>query len=153
MNRRIALGVLLVLVVSASVMSAEARERRNLVGGELGGRPLLLSVNYERYLTDIFGAGIGIFGLSSSNTFIFIMPLYASATIGETHALYLSGGVTVIGGGDWDSPSDDVTTSYETFTVGYQYQADAGFYVRPTANFLLAEEFLVWPGIAIGGSF
>ena len=82
---------------------------------------------------------------------------YASYLSGDKHNLYLSAGVTILGGGD--EFSDYETGQFGTFAAGYHYQSDSGFYVRPIFSFLNVIDVdddgsgLMWPGLCIGGSF
>jgi hypothetical protein len=78
--------------------------------------------------------------------------VYASCPLGDIHSLYLSGGVTYIAGvSNW---SDDWVEWVGTFSAGYQYQSEGGFFVRPTMNMFFRDgDFIVLPGVALGGSF
>ena len=143
---------LLIPSIAAAQESAWTRERKNLIGGEILGRGIFVTVNYERYLTDVFSAGIGAFGIGGTDGAVFIMPLYAGATIGHPHSLYLSAGLTVFGGSSFDGPVDTAVDSTPVFQIGYQYMAESGFYVRPAINFL-SEVGIAWPGFSIGGAF
>lgn len=148
-------AVLLLLAIPslAHAQDGTTRERKNFVGGEILGRGVFLTVNYERYLTDIFSAGIGGFGFGSSDGAIFVMPLFAAATIGHPHSLYLSGGATFFAGSDFEAPGDNTETEWTpVFSAGYQWVATSGLYIRPMLNYL-SEVGLVWPGFGIGGSF
>jgi len=152
---RTCLSCLLVLVLIASASPSAARDRagRNLIGGELLGRGVFLTVNYERYLTEVLSVGAGLFGVGSEDGAVAVVPLYAAGTFGGTHALYLSGGVTVFAGSDFDNPGDDTESdSTPNLTIGYQFLAESGLYVRPTFTYF-TEFGLVWPGVSIGGSF
>ncbi|MBU8872049.1 MAG: hypothetical protein KOO60_14370 [Gemmatimonadales bacterium] len=132
-------------------------EKPNAVGGELLGRGILLTLNYERYLTGHVGIGAGLMAVGTDDGSVFILPLYASYLSGDKHNLYLSAGVTILGGGD--EFSDYETGQFGTFAVGYHYQSDSGFYVRPIFSFLNVIDAnddgsgLMWPGLCIGGSF
>jgi hypothetical protein len=95
--------------------------------------------------------------IKTSEGGITIIPLYASFTPGNTHSPYLSVGATLLAGGgdveDWER------TTVATFSVGYQYHSASGFFVRPFFTYLVpteagaGDEFLIWPGLTIGGSF
>lgn len=132
-------------------------ERRNLVGGELGGRGLLITLNYERFLSNQFGLGTGLMAIKVSGGGVTMIPLYASFMPGNTHSPYLSAGATLLAGGgdfqDWES------TWLVHFSAGYQYQAAGGFFVRPFFTYLrpteqgAGDDYLLWPGLTIGGSF
>ena len=154
--KRTALALLCCLLLVPSIAAAQGstmtRERKNLVGGEILGRGLFVTVNYERYLTDIFSAGIGVFGIGGNDGAVFILPLYAGLTFGHPHSLYLSGGITVFGGSSFDGPGDTAVDSTPVFQIGYQYMAESGLYVRPAINYL-SEVGIAWPGFSIGGAF
>ena len=128
----------------------------NLVGGEILGRGFVATFNYERFLNNHFGLGGGLMGIGSSDGVVGIMPLYASFLPGDVHSLYLgAGGAFVGGGGD---VQDYESTWIMQFTAGYQFQSPNGFWVRPTFTLNVATagsggDMLLWPGIAMGGSF
>ena len=152
-KKRWVAAFILCVALIPSLSYGGTREKKNFIGGELLGRGVFFTVNYERYLNDIFSAGVGLFGISSSDGGIAVLPLYGAATIGNPHGLYLSGGVTIFAGATFDSPSNDTeAASTPTIAIGYQYSADSGFYVRPIFTYMPEIE-LVWPGICIGGSF
>lgn len=154
--------VLVVTVVSLfalpSVATSGVRdERANLVGGEMGGRGLIFTLNYERFLSNEVGLGVGLMAIKASGGGITMLPLYASFVPGGTHSPYFSVGATMLAGGgdfqDWES------TWLMHFSFGYQYQSSGGFFVRPFFTYLRptergsGDEYLVWPGLTIGGSF
>jgi len=156
MRRNILSALLLagVMMLGGTAVSAQVREERpNLIGGELLGRGILLTANYERFFTNQLGIGAGFMGIGASDGFVGIVPLYGSLTLGDIHAFYLSAGTSILFG---DGSIDDDFTSEALATVsfGYQYQSYGGFFVRPLFTFLFNEgDFLLWPGITIGGSF
>ena len=141
------------LVATAGVRD----ERKNLIGGELMGRGVILTLNYERFLSNQIGLGIGFMAIKSSGDGIAVIPLYVSFVPGDTHSPYLSLGATDFsGGGDlqnWQS------TWLVHVSAGYQYQSSGGFFVRPFFTYLRpmergnGDEYLLWPGLTIGGSF
>jgi hypothetical protein len=151
------LGLAAILLAPPTVAAEGVRERHpNLVGGELMGRGFVLTVNYERFLTNHFGLGGGVMAIGTTESVVGIMPLYASFLAGNTHSLYLSAGGAFLGGGG--SVQDYESTWIMQGSVGYQFQSEGGFFVRPLFTFNKATEgsgggFLVWPGITIGGSF
>ena len=131
-------------------------EHPNLVGGELLGRGFVLTLNYERYLSNNFGLGGGVMGFGTSEGAVGIMPLYASFVPGDVHSLYLSAGGALLGGGG--AVHDYESTWIMQGSIGYQFQSRNGFVIRPLFTFNQATQgsgggFLVWPGLTIGGSF
>lgn len=69
----------------------------NPIGGELGGRAVLMSGGYERYITNRVGIGVRAFGLGTSSGGVGVFPVYVSVIpAGDVHGLYLSLGVTLI---------------------------------------------------------
>jgi hypothetical protein len=94
-------------------------------------------------------------GIGSSGGVAFILPLYASLVPGDVHSVYLSGGITVLGGKG--EAEDFESALLFTGSVGYQYQSESGLFVRPLFTLIVPTEssdnFLIWPGITIGGSF
>ncbi len=154
--------VLVAAIVSmfalSHVCSAGVRDDRpNLIGGEVGGRGLLFTLNYERFLSNQFGLGAGLMAITTGDGGVTMVPLYASFVPGNTHSPYLSVGTTLLAGGgdfqDWES------TWLVHFSFGYQYHSPGGFFVRPFFTYLrpteagAGDEYLVWPGLTIGGSF
>ena len=144
-------------VLPLSAASGVRDERPNLIGGELAGRGIALTLNYERYLTNQFGLGAGIFAIQSGGSGIVILPVYASLVPGDSHSPYFSAGATLLSGGgdlnDWES------TWVLSVSFGYQYQSSGGFFVRPFFTYLrpfdtgAGDGSLLWPGLSIGGSF
>ncbi len=158
-GRRIGTALALAFALSSLapwVASAGVRDSNpNLVGGEVLGRGLLLTLNYERFLSNHFGLGAGVMTLGTSGGMGGIVPLYASYLPGNTHSLYLGAGAAYIGGGDSVRNYED--TWVLQGSLGYQFQSTSGFFVRPLFTFNQSVEedglFLLWPGITIGGSF
>ncbi len=146
-----------ILLAPLTATAAGVREDHpNLVSGELLGRGFVLTVNYERYLTNHFGLGGGIMAIGTTDGTIAIMPLYASFLSGDTHSLYLSAGAALLGGGG--RIHDYESTWIMQGSVGYQFHSPNGFFIRPLFTFNQATEgsgggFLLWPGVTIGGSF
>jgi hypothetical protein len=145
------------LLAPLGAVADGVRDRRpNLVGGELMGRGFALTLNYERFLTNHFGLGGGVMAIGTSSGVIGVAPLYASLLTGDTHSLYLSAGGAFIGGGG--EVNDYESTWVMQGSIGYHFQSDGGFFVRPLFTFNQATQgsgggFLIWPGITIGGSF
>jgi hypothetical protein len=124
----------------------------NLVGGELGGKGILYSIQYERFFSQQIGIGAGLMGFGTDEGAVGLIPLFVSlCPVGNVHSLYLSGGITLAVGADWEEIE---TTTLGTASIGYLYQSEGGFYVKPTINIVFkGEDFLILPGIALGGSF
>jgi hypothetical protein len=150
---------LLTLIVSVprSSWGEGVREKRpNIVGGELIGRSIILTVNYERYFTNVFGLGAGLMGLATDDGSVFLVPVYVNLNpVGDTKSLYLSAGITFLGGG---TAGEVESENVITIGVGFQYQAYGGFMVRPALYMLLGDfedgaDYFMWPGLSIGGSF
>jgi hypothetical protein len=153
---RFAVLLCLLAAIVTTPLGAHAtgiRETRpNLVYGELGGRAVLFSAGYERYLTGRVGIGAGAFGFGSSDGGVGLFPVYLSfVPVGDVHSLYLSAGATYLAGSSWD---ESWGTWFGTFSVGYQYQSESGFFVRPMMTMIYKSEgFAVLPGVTMGGSF
>ena len=130
-----------VLVAPLGAHGIGVREKRpNLIFGELGGRALA-SINYERYLSDRTGFGVGGMYFGSAGG---VIPVSVSMIpTGDIHSLYLSAGVTF----GWDSSEAFV---WPTAGIGYQFQSQRGFFLR-----LSVSNVGFWPvlGVAVGGSF
>lgn len=148
------LAVALALVAPLAASAAGVREDRpNFVGGELLGRGVFVTANYERFLTNHFGVGAGV-------TAAPMMTLYGAYLPGDERSLYLSAGALVLLGGDLFglSPTRTRLIAILQASVGYQYQFPSGFFVRPLITYNQStvgegHRFLFWPGVTIGGSF
>ncbi len=148
-NLRIAILVALALTLAAPRLSTAAgiREaRRNFIGSELVGRNII-SLNYERMITNQFGLGGGI-GIGGY--------MYVSSLSGDTHSLYLSAGVAAIPDLFALSPGPALHWFLQG-SVGYQFQSSGGFFMRPllSLNLRLGTNpgFVALPGLTVGGAF
>jgi len=158
------------LMVAVPLFSTQLQAQavpRNLMGGELLGRGVLYSINYERLLTNRIGVGGGIAVLSVSGAGLFapssrstglILPTYVSWTpVGRTHSPYLAAGVTLsastadeflLGNRRYDS------FAFGTLTAGYQYRSESGIVIRPIISNIFDDRGRHWwPGITLGVSF
>lgn len=151
------LFLLLLLLVPLTVQGEGIREQRpNIVGGELVGRAPILTVNYERYFNNIFGIGVGVLGAANNDGFFGFLPVYLNLNpVGNTKSLYLSAGINFIGGGE--NLEDTESERLFIFGVGFQYQSTGGFMVRPALYGLVpsssSDDFIILPGVSLGGSF
>ena len=155
--QRAVLMCLLVVFLAASAANGEGirEEKPTLVYGELGGKAFLYSMGVERYFTNVVGVGAGMMGFGSDEGFVGLFPIYLSLNpAGDIHSPYFSTGITIVSASSWDETEANVLF---TGSVGYQYQSEGGFFVRPTMNILFDTDsdgfFVVLPGVAIGGSF
>ena len=142
------------VVVGGTARAEEVRVAKpNLIGGELGGRGVFCTVNYERYLNSHVGAGVGIEPGSPV-----WWTVYVSYLPGNVHSLYLSAGVTVVTlnvfGEDVGGP-----TPFH-LAAGYQFQTPGGFVIRPFGmlwfihvDFINETHALPWAGLTIARSF
>jgi len=154
-SARIRIACLLALMIlSPSIVSAAGvrEDRPNLIGGEVLGRGFALTANYERFLNNHFGLGAGFMMIGTSGTAIGVVPVYASYLSGDMHSLYLSAGTAFFTGSGGSEGGRILQGS-----IGYHFQSPSGFFVRPlfTSNMdrTGSGEFLIWPGVTIGGSF
>lgn len=155
MRRAVLITLVFALILLPLVSRAEGiRETRpNLVFGEIGGKAILFSAGYERYLNNRIGLGVGAVGWGAEGGGVGLFPVYAAVhPIGDVHSMYLSAGVTYFAGAaNWD---EGWVEWVGTVSAGYQYQSEGGFFVRPTMNMLYKDDgFVVIPGVALGGSF
>lgn len=142
----------LILLAPASARGGAVREDRpNLIAGELGGKAIIYSVMYERYLHSRVGIGIGGMAWLGDDTAGLIPLTVSLIPVGDVHSLYLSAGVDlIVGVADYEEDPPVLGT----FTIGYQYHSHGGLFVRPTLNVIYTDEALLgFPGLAIGGSF
>jgi len=149
----LALGLML---LSAQIApAAGVREiHPNLIGGEVLGRGFAVTANYERFLSNHFGLGAGFMMIGYSGGVVGVVPLYASYLSGNNHSLYLGAGACFVSEGG--SVEDYEDTWVLQGSIGYHFQSSSGFFVRPifTLNQETGQgEFLIWPGVTIGGSF
>jgi hypothetical protein len=146
--------VMVILLASIAANGETVRERKpNLIGGEIGGRAILYSVNFERYLTNRVGIGAGLMGFGTSDGAVGLVPFYLSfIPVGDMHSMYCSFGATAAAGSaNWETLD---AAWLGTFSLGYQYQSETGFFARPTLNMIYNDGgWLILPGVAIGGSF
>jgi hypothetical protein len=151
--RTLAGAAVLVLLASTAAWAGVRSDHPNLVGGEILGRGIILTLNYERFLTNAVGLGGGVMVIASGGETAAIVPLYASLLAGDENALYTSAGATFVGGG---SAQDFQNTTLFQLSVGYHHQSKGGFFVRPLFTYMVEPDtgdFLIWPGLTIGGSF
>ena len=146
------------LFTAAGAVAGVRDEKPNLIGGELLGRGVVITLNYERFFTNHVGIGGGLMAVGASGGSVVIVPLYASIVPGDVHSLYLSGGATFVG--DGGSVQDYQNTWLLNASIGYQFQSPGGFFVRPIFTYMVptdegstTNDFLLWPGLTIGGSF
>jgi hypothetical protein len=147
--------LVLALLLAPSARAGIRDEKPNLIGGELLGRGLLLTLNYERFVSNQFGFGAGLMAIGGSGGMVAIVPLYLSALTGDQHSLYTSGGITILSGGG--SVEDFESEIVFQVSLGYHYHSRGGFFVRPLFAYMAPTDdpgdFIVWPGLTIGGSF
>ena len=161
MNRatRIAtLATLLLLALAPPASSGVRDDRPNVVGAELGGRGLVLTANYERYITNQFGIGGGFMAIGGSDGLLTITPVYVSILTGNINSLYLGAGGTHVTGTGMSFNSSWLIHG----EIGYQHQSPGGLFVRPFFTIISSTgkntadipSFLIaLPGLTIGGSF
>ena len=152
---RFCVAVCLLVIFLAAPLAAQEEgirvQRPTLVGGELGGKAFIYSLNVERYFTNNVGIGAGLMGFGFSEGFIGLFPLYGVLALGNIHSFYLAGGGDLAAGtANWDELE---ATWIGVASIGYMYHSESGFFVRPTFNMLFRDSFLILPGIAFGGSF
>ena len=150
-----ALAMLLgILGAGGTAHAEEVRVAKpNLIGGELGGRGLIVTANYERYFNDHIGIGLGIVPGSP-----LIWTMYVSCLPGDVHSLYLSAGATSF---DRHFLGEDLGSSASfDVAVGYQYQSPGGVVIRPFGMLWFAHPLyedrtwvLPWVGLTIAHSF
>ena len=150
------LALLLGCTAFATHAQAEVRdERRTLIGSEILGRGGLVTFNVEHFLVPSFGLGAGLLAAGNSDGGVFILPLYISFVSGDVHSVYTGAGLSIFRGTDFGTNSD--TVRIFTLSVGYQFHANSGLFVRPLFTLMSAPDeedgAFIWPGMTIGGSF
>jgi hypothetical protein len=152
--RAVVLSIASAMTLSSVPAGAQVREQKpDLVVAEVGGRGLILSAAYERFMVDELGIGGGIGVVPGTWGWLVVLPVYGALVLGESHALYLGAGATLTpGGGHGDDRVDSQAVG--TFSVGYQYQSSGGFVVRPLLTLLVNDGYVgLWPGVAVGTAF
>ena len=157
-TRPIVLVLALLLGLASTATAGVRDERRTLIGSEILGRGGFITFNLEYFLNNNFGLGGGILAAGNGDGGFLILPLYVSVVPGDVHSVYLGAGLTMFAGTDFGD-----TDSFTVFTAsaGYQYHSYGGLFVRPTFTLMIATEnttgdtaeAILWPGVAIGGSF
>ncbi len=137
------------------------RTSRNAVSLELLGKGVLYSVNYSRFIADMFAINAGLSYFSLSSTSYWIVPLTASFLYGNDNHFF-----------DLEAGIDSVVTSYrynyehgrnKTFLnssvvpvvgAGYRYwPSNGGFHFRAMVDVLIGDSVAVWPGLSFGYAF
>ncbi|MBI3073348.1 MAG: hypothetical protein HYY84_14635 [Deltaproteobacteria bacterium] len=129
-------------------------ERPNVVSGQLLGRGILYTVNYERYFASWLGIGAGVMGFAASGGGFGMVPVYLSLNpFGDEHSLYVSPGV-MFAFGTFTGINSTLSQVIGTAEIGWQMQLRSGFMMRAGVDLLYGSGgFIVWPGVAFGGSF
>jgi len=138
--------------------SAELRTARNAVFVEFGGSAIMLSVNYDRMLTDYFSLRVGIGGFSVERDTVFSLPILFNFLLGTpSHKLEIGAGFSVLVHGGLSSALIPLA-----FNVGYRYApTSTGLSYRIAATPLLAlpntvstaAAFFPWAGVSFGVQF
>lgn len=91
MRRTVLLCLAMALVLAPLGAHAEGvREQRpNLVFGEIGGKAVIVSAGYERYLNNQFGLGVGGVGWAASGGGIGLFPVYVAFIPGGGRSQYV----------------------------------------------------------------
>ena len=158
------------LIVEASASPARAGLRAQLpnqIALEVGGRMPFLGIEYERWLGDHVGFGVGLGGVpcvecetpqgGKDGYLVLTIPLYAvvNVPLGEHHGLGLSAGATLAPPGPGEA-----TTVLPSLGIGYQLLLEAGFTLR--ASYLLlfnassttdGKRPIPWAGVQLGWAF
>lgn len=151
--------VVLYLMVGNEVLaqvdvSTFSNEAKNVWYLEAAGNGGIVSVNYERFLTQNVSLRIGI------GTAILILgtaPVMVNFCVGKDHRVELGMGITVgTGIADFDSGDyKDESGVVGTTTVGYRYQPvnGGGVFRIGLTPFFMDDEFQFWGGISFGSAF
>lgn len=135
-------------------LSTFSNEAKNVWYLEVAGNGGIVSVNYERFLTQNVSLRIGI------GTAILILgtaPVMVNFCVGKDHRVELGMGITVgTGIADFDSGGyKDESGVVGTATVGYRYQPvnGGGVFRIGVTPFFAGGEFQLWGGISFGNAF
>jgi hypothetical protein len=140
-------------------------EQPNQIVLELGGRMPLIGVDYERWMSDFFGLGIGIGGFpciecgsaNGDGYLVATFPLYLciNLPLAENHGISLSTGATLGFPGHGQS-----AFAISWVAAGYQLLSDGGFVLRPSVLLFFNTQSeghiplaWAWVGLQIGTSF
>ncbi len=166
MTLKVLVCALALLASPAAVVAGANTERPNVVALEAGGRGLLFSVQYERWLNDWVSLGGGLSGFPCVECTVdggfrgylmLLVPTWASLAVplGDVHSLVLSAGATV----GLPLASGGRSFAYPNIGLAYQLHLHGGFVLRP--GFLLILVFpengtayiQPWGGLQVGFSF
>jgi hypothetical protein len=175
------IAVLSMIVVLSSAAVAQSTAARNSLYAEGAGNGMIYSANYDRLLTESFGARVGVSYTAPEEVSIVTFPLMAYYLIGSgSSKLELGLGACVILQPERQSVSfagsteDDIKGNgvLGTATVGYRYQrAEGGFVFRAGLTPFFGKfvhdisrggyedvtenvfRFKIWGGISVGYAF
>lgn len=142
-----------VFCLTTGTLRAQEKETNNIVFGEAGGNGLLLSINYERFLTHNLSVRTG-FG--TGLLFLINVPLMINYYVGDIRKLELGAGIIYIDYLPADL-MDETGPIVLTFTIGHSFHPlNGGFILRfsftPMYSFQI-QKFIPWGGISVGYKF
>ncbi len=171
MNGRTIACCIAIAAAAPAIAGASGLERPpNQLALEVGGRMPFLGLEYERWMSGVFGVGAGVGGVpcvecSIGNSggyggyLVLTIPLYAIVNIpvADSQAVSLSGGATLAHPGH--GQPDEV---FPSLGAGYELRFTSGFVLRPSLLLFLYPyadpgarrvPAQLWAGLQVGWAF
>lgn len=160
----VAAAAALALASAPSSAAAQAADSlaKTAVYMEAGGNAVLLSVNFDRLLTNHLAFRVGMNAIGGSggdnDTGVLVVPVMLSllAGNGASRAEFGAGAGFSTGELDFGELGDvDLDGIYGTATLGYRYQPPAGgvIFRAGFTPLLINEEVWPWVGVSVGYAF
>jgi hypothetical protein len=161
-KQHVSRAAILFIVLSLIVSVAKSQENRtkNSIFFEGYGNGILYSINYDRLITNSFGARIGYSKFDLGNEFSFTtIPVLLNYFVGEQNSrLELGAGivhVSVSGNFTWFADTFKADKAFFTSVIGYRFQPiDGGLLFRIDFTPIIGNgKFLPFGGISLGATF
>jgi hypothetical protein len=157
MNRARVVFLIVVLLLPATSLLAQSRaEKPNDFTLELGGRCIVYSLSYQRFISEQVGLEIGASMLGGTDVSVIFLSGGARFYLTKKNATpCLAGGIVFVTAGTSAGPfgEDSASGVYFYASPGFEYRTSGGFVFRASVNILIKEGFFVWPGLTLGIAF
>lgn len=124
--------------------------KENGISLEVLGRAAFYSLNYDRRISEIFGAGFGLSYVKLNDApGAFLMPIYINIyPIPAMRRLFITAGATL-------APLEKTEKILAVPGIGYEYKNDDGLLLRGSLYQLYSSKssIPIWFGLSIGQSF
>lgn len=143
----------------AQVASTEPRTAKNSVFMEVGGSAVMLSINYDRILSEHFSLRAGIGGLVVEGDKELVFPILFNLLMGPaSHKLEIGAGITLFFPRGFSDPVVPIA-----FAIGYRYapiHTGLSFRIGATPFVFVTSHrelksviFVPWAGVSLGIQF